>query len=1410
MKRSLQLIIFLFSWISLKGQCDFNLSSNNVCGSENIHVEVINPDATYDYNFNFGDGSGKQDGIMLDHAYPGTSTVKTYTIKLYNGSTLCSEKTITVNPAPDADLTDIDTDEPFRNCSANQTQPQFTLDLSNSSGTISSNTSYTIDWGDGTPPFTATSWTTTSHTYTTLGQFTLKYTVTGTGFGACNTVTRTYTIFNGSNPDVGMISLGTTIGLCAPVSLGFQITGTQDNLSSTKYTVFIAGDKIYSYNHPPPNTFNYTFLETSCGNNVPGTPAYPNAFNVTIVAENVCSKKSAEIKPITIGTPPLPNFSVNPSILCTNEVITLKNTSLGSNYNSNGSCDLLMIANWRIEPDTGWTLVQGPLDSTQLIKVLFHNKGPYKVTLVVENNCGIDSITKTLIFETGPTAEADAVPDNLIGCAPLTVGFKNLSLGDNPSFRWTVTPSTQVSFVNGTTNQSSEPFIKFNKSGTYTVSLSANNPCGSSTWDTIIQVKGLPEIILATDTGKCDNLIYTPIVNYKDNLGTISDYVWSFPGGNPSSYSGPFPQNIVYNSGGIFSVQVDATNECGTISETQKIVILGSQNFNLGPDTTICKISDSIQLNTEQPGGIWSGNGITDSVQGIFNPQLTSGLGIQYPVTLTYTVDLDVCVATNQLTIQVVNQPNIDPGQTVSMCLEDPPLTLVGQSPSGGYWYGYGISDSTGIFDAVLTGETDTTIYYVYSNSFGCADTADRRAVVHPMPNFDLPPDLGMICIGSPLLFEILDTNLNQAVWDMGDGSVFGTKSLNYIYQDTGTFNITVFGQNAFGCADTAFSKVHIIGTPSFEFSLSRRTGCNGFNVDFNVEPKLSDVDYSWDFGNGIVDSTMNPPSIFFPPGSYFDTIYYIVLQVKTACGTASFRDSVIVKRTVIANFGVPNPFGCTPFTTNFFNTTIGSPTAVLWDFGNGQTSTDFNPPPITFTTGSKDTIYTVTLIVINECGKDTILKTIKVLPRDVMAGYSIDRDSGCIPLTVHFSNFSTPGAGIIWDFGDGNFSNLPDVYHTYYNEGNYIAALVAIGACSRDTITFNIHGLERPKLEIIAPLKGCSGSSIPISATVSNAINLEWDFGDGGIAFGSPTAHTYGFQGEYTITLIGTSPYGCLDTIDKKINITQTPVAEFNIINNPACAFEPLQIENLSSGADNFNWDFGDGTTSNNQVPIKSYSNPGFYDVQLIASKANFCFDTLVKINYQEILPRATADFTYVINSGLQNNGFVEFTNNSANASGYLWYFGDGQTSTEQHPEHTYATPGLYPVILYAINDFDCNDSIEKRILVDFTGQLFVPNALMPDLSGSEIAVFKPKGYGLKEYKVQVFSAYGDLIWESDKLENGSPVDSWDGTYKGKILPQDTYVWKIHAIFENGTSWEGMVNEKGKPSPVGVITLLR
>jgi hypothetical protein len=65
--------------------------------------------------------------------------------------------------------------------------------------------------------------------------------------------------------------------------------------------------------------------------------------------------------------------------------------------------------------------------------------------------------------------------------------------------------------------------------------------------------------------------------------------------------------------------------------------------------------------------------------------------------------------------------------------------------------------------------------------------------------------------------------------------------------------------------------------------------------------------------------------------------------------------------------------------------------------------------------------------------------------------------------------------------------------------------------------------------------------------------------------------------------------------------------------------------------------------------------------------------------------------------------------------------------------------------------------------------------------------------------------------MWESTAIdENGVPTEAWDGTFQGVLMPQGTYMWKVNAIFTDGTVWRGSDIGKGKGSAMGTVTLIR
>jgi PKD repeat protein len=307
-----------------------------------------------------------------------------------------------------------------------------------------------------------------------------------------------------------------------------------------------------------------------------------------------------------------------------------------------------------------------------------------------------------------------------------------------------------------------------------------------------------------------------------------------------------------------------------------------------------------------------------------------------------------------------------------------------------------------------------------------------------------------------------------------------------------------------------------------------------------------------------------------------------------------------------------------------------------------------------------------------------------------------------------------------------------------------------------------------------------------------SGATGYQWLLGNGNTSTDVNPLTTYNTAGNYTVTLIASSGAGCSDTTSGTVFIDDVPTAGFTLDNTEGCAPMLVTFGNTSSIGLDYMWDFGDGTTSTLSNPTHLYNIPGEYDVTLIVSTPGGCSDTIQLTGGVSAYPSPIADFTANQVVFPQPGNEYEFVNNSVGATLYNWDFGDGQQSDEYQPTYDYPNYGGYYVTLTAINEFGCADTAVHYINVDIYTSLFVPNAMGVGEAG-EASIFLPKGTGIATYHVWIFDNWGNELWESTALENGSPTEGWDGVYKGSYVPQGSYVWKINATFINGETWEGM-----------------
>ena len=231
--------------------------------------------------------------------------------------------------------------------------------------------------------------------------------------------------------------------------------------------------------------------------------------------------------------------------------------------------------------------------------------------------------------------------------------------------------------------------------------------------------------------------------------------------------------------------------------------------------------------------------------------------------------------------------------------------------------------------------------------------------------------------------------------------------------------------------------------------------------------------------------------------------------------------------------------------------------------------------------------------------------------------------------------------------------------------------------------------------------------------------------------------------------------------------------------------------------------WD----STSNKPNPVFSYDSAGNYLLYLKVKDGYNCYDTAKK--YIKVLQSPFSAFTFTDNfDGM--TGKIQLHNKSLYATSLKWDLGNGRTSRDPDPIVSYASDGIYKINLITSNANNCFDTSYYDYEVHFRG-LYIPNAFAPSSTNIAIRLFKPVGVNLKEYHIMVFDTWGHQLWESTKLDlQGKPLEGWDGTVNGQLMPQGVYVWKATAVFDDDSIWSGSDIGKGDYSDMGTVTLLR
>ncbi|MDE3251725.1 MAG: PKD domain-containing protein [Bacteroidota bacterium] len=263
--------------------------------------------------------------------------------------------------------------------------------------------------------------------------------------------------------------------------------------------------------------------------------------------------------------------------------------------------------------------------------------------------------------------------------------------------------------------------------------------------------------------------------------------------------------------------------------------------------------------------------------------------------------------------------------------------------------------------------------------------------------------------------------------------------------------------------------------------------------------------------------------------------------------------------------------------------------------------------------------------------------------------------------------------------------------------------------------IAFNLAGIgagiQATINGIVRDTSGCVPLVADFTDTMAMGKQYIWDFNDGSpsVTTTVPTiSHTFNTIGLYRVKLISVDSSSCniADTAYIRMRVRNDEVAlSFIATKLPPCASLAYEFDNTSQAIkpfqnNSFRWDFGDGTTqlAGGGKVTHTYAAGGTYNVKLILIDSNYCNEPDSLIKQIRISPNVKAQFTTPAVGCLPYNAV--FTNTSQGGTDFIWDFGDGTTSTQTEPIHSYTIPGTYNVRLIASDTNTCNKSDTSALI--------------------------------------------------------------------------------------------------------------
>jgi gliding motility-associated-like protein len=668
----------------------------------------------------------------------------------------------------------------------------------------------------------------------------------------------------------------------------------------------------------------------------------------------------------------------------------------------------------------------------------------------------------------------------------------------------------------------------------------------------------------------------------------------------------------------------------------------------------------------------------------------------------------------------------------------------------------------------------------------GCTVAGSRIVNVMPSPTLVVSPASPSICLNTTSVVLSALTNANQFSWNNAAGGIsVNTQTIAVNPSATTVYSVMV--SDAFTtCWTTGTATVHVLPPPSLTVSLSSSSLCA---QALNGSPASIVLSSSGAFTYTLITplhiSNVNPsgpnsPLGVLPPYQPAGPTTATLLGSNGVCTVSTTALFTIVPNPTVS-ISSATPMICAG--ESFTYTSAGADSYAWSSATPGQTL---------YTTGSvavaNPSINSVFSVMGGSLGCNSALQS-STLTVNPLPSFSVQPANICIGSSVRLAIVGT-GAAFAWSPGFGlSAISGASVLASPSSSQNY-TVLSSLNSCTSSAVV-TVSVMPIPVAVIAAPSSSvCLNSSIMMSG--SGGLGYSWAGPQGFFTTGPNLdlkAGSTAYSGTYTLTVMDQN--GCQGIATQPITVLDLPAGQFSVQDLKDCA--PFRARfNFSMSpalapAASMSWRVNGQTFTGNNFNYL-VPEPGNYPVLGTVTDVNGCANTFTAMI--EGYSKPQADFYFSPDKPVEGLDAVSFTDGSAGAVKFDWFFGSNdQHSQQKNPRFVFEHPGTYPVALVVSNTWGCSDTIVKPVVVEYDFSVYVPNAFTPDGDGLN-DLFGPVMRGVQSYHFVIMNRWGETLFETSSFDA-----SWDGFYKGKPCKEEVYVWTLEA--KSKSSPDGLLEKK-------------